>query len=88
MIMGVLYVDYRVEAVSFRNKKKQREGKALKMITVGGDRFCECRVVNKLAFLIPRVNLLVPRILPRVMIIALALIQQCSNTVITCLLRT
>lgn len=39
MIMGVLYVDYRVEAVSFRNKKKQREGKALKMITLGGIAF-------------------------------------------------
>lgn len=34
---------------------------------------CECRVVNTLAF--PRVNLLAPRILPCVVVIALALIR-------------
>lgn len=33
--MEVLYVDYHFEAVSFRNKKKQREGRGevLKMLT-------------------------------------------------------
>lgn len=53
MIMGVLYVDDHVEAVSLRNKKK------LQMITQDHSR--ECRVVNALEF--PRVNLLVPGVL-------------------------
>lgn len=64
MIMGVLYVDDHVEAVSLRNKKK------LEMITQ--DHSCECRVVSALEF--PRVSLLVPGILTCVIIVALAVI--------------
>lgn len=64
MIMGVLYVDDHVEAVSLRNKNK------LEVITQ--DHSCECRVVNALEF--PRVSLLVPGILTCVIIVALAVI--------------
>lgn len=72
MIMGVLYVDYNVKAISFRIEKKQEKGKeVLEMITQ--DSSCECRVVNTPAF--PRVNLVALRIFPRVIIRALALIK-------------
>lgn len=62
-IMGVLYVDDHVEAVSLRIKK-------LEMITQ--DHSCECRVVNALEF--PRVNLGSWDFLTCVIIIALAVI--------------
>lgn len=45
MITGVLYVDYHVEAISFRNKKKAERGEVLKMIAQ--DLSCEYGAVKR-----------------------------------------